>query len=162
MAEKDEELSKLKAWLSLQKREHKKLNKAYGKKVKELKMSLAQSTKECEALQNMSKKLETDREDLELSISEKERSLNSLEESLCLHKREREREADGKKKTRELQMSLVRSTQECEALQNKSRKLEKEREDLELSIAEKEESLLIEREEDNKQAREMASRFEKK
>ena len=158
MAEKDEELSKLKAWLSLQKREHKKLNKAYGKKVKELKMSLAQSTKECEALQNMSKKLETDREDLELSISEKERSLNSL----CLHKREREREADGKKKTRELQMSLVRSTQECEALQNKSRKLEKEREDLELSIAEKEESLLIEREEDNKQAREMASRFEKK
>ena len=248
VADKDEELSKQKAWFSLQKREHEKLSKANGKKVQELKVSLGQSTKECEDLQNKSKKLEADKEILELSIAEKEqilitlrsehekrvqeltkeikegreadqkkaeelqislargkqefesfqtkakklekernefvvekekhenqakekdkevkemaKAVKGLEERLSLQKieHEQEKEADGKK-SQELQMSLVCKTKECEALQNKSRKLEKEKEDLELSIAEKEQSLLIQREEDKKQAHEMTSRIEEK
>ena len=50
-----------------------------GERIQELKMSLSQSTRDCEAFQNLPKKLETDREQLEFpsSIAEKDQSLNT-------------------------------------------------------------------------------------
>ena len=119
-------------------------------------------------------KHEREKEDLNLHIAENKQRLNSqrlvhekrvqemneeiekmaktakvLEERLCLQKREHEQEgvAD-RKKAQELEMFVVHSIQESEDLQNKLRKLEKEKEDLELSIAEKERSSFrIQREE---------------
>lgn len=57
---------------------------------------------------------------------------------------------------------MVHRRRECEDLQNKSRKLENEKKDLELSIAEKDQGLLNQREEHEKQAQAMTSRIEKK
>ena len=153
--ERDQKISEMEAQICLQKREHE--------------ASLARCTQECEVLQNKSKKLEKDKEDLKLFVSEKEKSLNTqrshhekltqetmkkiekqantlLEARLCQQKIEDEklRQADAKK-VQELQMSLACSKQECEALQNKSVKLEMDREDLKLSITEREQSLIIQR-----------------
>ena len=64
------------------------------------------------------------------------------------------------RKVQELKIELAHSKEECEALQNKSKKLEKEKEDLQLSIAEKEQSVIIQREEHAKKAQETSEQIE--
>ena len=114
MDKKDQKLSQLEAWLSLEKRENEKVNKAGERKVQELKIELAHSKEECEALQNKSKKLEKDKEDL----AEKEQNTQSEHQKRVQEmnkEHEKRREAD-QKKVEDLQMYLARSTHKCEAL----------------------------------------------
>ena len=90
--------------------------KADRTKVQKLKMSLGQRTNECEALEN--KRLEKDGANLELSIAKKEQSLTTQRSGheKQVQEMNKLREADQKKKR--------------EALQNESRILERERDEL--------------------------------
>ena len=145
------------AYLSQQKSEHEKLREADEKKVQGLQMLLVHSTKEYKTLQDKFLKLGKDRDDFIQFIAEKEQSFwNKRTEFLEATLNESE------KKVQELQMSLAHSTQECETLQNKSRQFDKDMDELKLSIAEKEQSLVVQREEHEKQAQEMNLRIEKK
>ena len=135
--EKDQKLSEMEAKLCLHKREQRQLRE----KVQELQMSLESSRQECEDLKKdfilsiaekeqclftQKREHETDKDELKKSAEEKDQKLSEMEARLCLQKREHEkmREAD-EKAVQKLQMSLVCSTQAYEALQNKSKKLEK-------------------------------------
>ena len=96
-------------------------------------------------------------------IEKQTKAVKDLAERMCLQKRaHKEERREDLKKVQELQESLDRCTKEYDALQNQTKKLEGEREDLELSIAKREQGLLIEREEHKSQTKKIMSRIEKK
>ena len=167
------------------KKEHENLRSADQKKIQELQMSLARSLQDFESLQNKTKKLEKDQNEFIQQLAEKEQSQNEehtkqakemnkeiekqtkavkdLAERMCLQKRaHKEERREDLKKVQELQESLDRCIKEYEALQNQTKKLQSEREDLELSIAKREQGLLIEKEEHKNQIKKITSRIEKK
>ena len=157
--------------LSIAEKEHRVIiqKEKHARKAQELKKEIEKKmevVKDLEARLCLQKReYEKEKDEVKKSAEEKDQKLSEMEEMLCLEQKEHEklREEYGKK-VQELQTSWARSMQEYEALQwlqNKSKKLEKDKEDMNLSIAEKEESLKTQRLEHEKRIQEMNDEIEK-